>query len=502
MRARQSWIPLLIAVALAGLYVGTAAHTADLAAQTARADLFRRSGFVPYWTGWYAGVTTSGYSVLSPPLLGWLGPTWLGALCVPATTAFAVPLLEGAPRRIAGAVAVAVMSTLDVVSGRTTFAVGMVFVVATLLAVRRRRLGYTIAASLASTAASPVAGVLLLLIAVGVALADRTRRRAASAAAAAAVVVLIAVAVLSGSDGPGREPFSTVSLLLTLGTVAVVAIARVSRTVAIVAAVTVAAMLLIFLVPSPLGGNITRLAILGTVPAVVATSTLRPRLLGGAAIVAALLPLGQLVNDVAAASHADGSTTFTDPLSAALMHQPDRSDHRLELVDTATHWPSTYLLPQMALARGWERQVDETRNPEFYGDAPLNPHTYRQFLRRNAVGWVAVARGVPLDYGSVRESQLISTGLSYLRVVWRDPNWTLYAVDRPSPIVAQPGKTLASTDTGFVLSLPTAGRYAMRLRWSPYLAVTGAAVSEGPGDDTVISVVRGGTYQLRSRWTL
>ena len=60
-RAKRS-APYLLAVAFAIGYLIAPPHTADLAAQTARAELFRRSGFVPFWAGWYSGIPTASYS--------------------------------------------------------------------------------------------------------------------------------------------------------------------------------------------------------------------------------------------------------------------------------------------------------------------------------------------------------------------------------------------------------------------------------------------------------
>ena len=79
------WIPaLIVATLLAAIYLAWAPHTADLAGQTARADLFDRSGLVPYWAGWYAGIPTASYSLATPALLGWLGAVSLGAVAIVA----------------------------------------------------------------------------------------------------------------------------------------------------------------------------------------------------------------------------------------------------------------------------------------------------------------------------------------------------------------------------------------------------------------------------------
>jgi hypothetical protein len=170
------------------------------------------------------------------------------------------------------------------------------------------------------------------------------------------------------------------------------------------------------------------------------------------------------------------------------------------VVDTATHWPSTYLVRHVALARGWERQVDESRNPLFYGREPLNAATYRRFLDRNAVGLVALATGVSLDYGSTREAALIGRGLPYLRPIWGNDDWHLYAVSRPVPLVTPPAVVTSLDDTGVTLNAPRPGRYLVRLRWSPYLVVNGGKVKHAPNDLVAVTVAHGGRHRVHAQW--
>ena len=49
----------------------------------------------------------------------------------------------------------------------------------------------------------------------------------------------------------------------------------------------------------------------------------------------------------------------------------------------------------------------------------------------------------------------------------------LYAVTGSTPIVSAPAVVTRTLDTGVVIDAPEAGRYAVRLRWSPYLVVDG-----------------------------
>jgi hypothetical protein len=426
-RVLRTWnvdaVPVAVAVVLAAGYVIVAPHTSDLAAQTAREGLFRRSGFVAYWSGWYGGLASAGYSLVTPPLLGLFGAVWLGGLSIVATGFLAGPLLRDSIRPRAGALALVAVATLNVTSGRTTFAVGVVVALGAVLAVERRRIWLAPVLAVLATATSPVAGFLLLVVAVALLLADPKRRREAAAMGIGVAAALGLIALLARGQSSGYEPFSRASLLMALGTALVVVVIPVGRRLRIAAGVTMAMLIVVYFVHTPIGANATRIAVLAAAPAVVAASRLpRRALTAGALVLAALLPLAQLRNDLVASNSDDTLHTFVAPLLQRLAGDPEIRNHRVELVDTATHWPSTYLLPKLVLARGWERQVDEALNPMFYGRAPLNAATYRGFLDRNAVAAVAVATGVPLDYSGTREAALVQGGLPYLHEVWSNRN--------------------------------------------------------------------------------
>jgi hypothetical protein len=291
-RRPASLAPYVVALLCAVVYLLVAPHTADLAAQTARSELFRRSGYVPFWTGWYAGIPTATYSLVSPPLLGWLGPLWLGALSIVATAAVARPLLRDTRRPLSGAVFFVLAAGLDVASGRTTFALGAVVALAAVLAAERR-IGLAAAALAGLTAAtSPVAGFLLLVVAAMLIVADRDRRRAAVGMLGGIAVVFGVLAVLSrGGPGGGYEPLTRHSLLLAVGTALVAVVLPVGRRVRVGAVLTLAMLLVIYFVHSPIGANATRIAVLGTAPAIVATARGPRWLLAAGVVVASLLPL-------------------------------------------------------------------------------------------------------------------------------------------------------------------------------------------------------------------
>jgi hypothetical protein len=257
----------------------------------------------------------------------------------------------------------------------------------------------------------------------------------------------------------------------------------------------------VYLVHTPVGANATRIAVLVAAPVIVAAARMSRRvLIVGAVGLAALLPLAQFHNDLLASRNTDTSRAFVAPLLKKLSGDPLVRNHRVEVIDTATHWPSTYLLPKLVLARGWERQIDEAQNPLFYGRAPLTAKTYRAFLNHNAVGAIAVPTGVPLDYGVTGEAALVRAGLPYLKEVWRDRDWRLYNVERPRPIIAAPARVMRLTDTGLTIWVPKPGRYLLRMQWSPDLAIDGGQIRQTPGDRVELVLATSGTHSLHAVW--
>jgi len=171
--------PLLVATAISALlsvaYLIWQPATTDLAAQTFRADLWERDGFVIWNPSWYGGHLVPGYSLLYPPLGAWPGVAPIGALsAVAATWLFGRLALDGwGARAWLGVVWFGLASATALYSGRTTFALGLALGLAALLAVQRRRPGWAALAAALTAAASPVAGLFLGMVCGAVLLADR-----------------------------------------------------------------------------------------------------------------------------------------------------------------------------------------------------------------------------------------------------------------------------------------------------------------------------------------
>jgi hypothetical protein len=533
--------PVALAAALAVVYLVWQPSSLDLAAAEYRAWLFDHAGFALWDAGWYGGHHLPGYSVLFPPLAGWLGPRLLGALCV----VVAAWLFE----RIAwvrfgtdawlGATWFALGVFAQLLSGRTTFLLGLVPALACVLVLARSWRAGPVGSGCAHTAlpggarassppparsaaapspsmptvcgalalalltalASPVAALFLALAGAALWLGTRRWIGLAVAVAAMAPVAALAVAFPEG----GTEPFvfsafwPTVAFPLALAAV----LPREQRTLRIAAVLYALLAIAVFAIDTPIGGNVARLGQLCAGP--IAAIALWPRRRLALACLAPLLlwwQLGPAIRDVHTTQN-DPSVhaAYYAPLLAELRaHGAGAATGRLEIPFTKVHWEARWAAPAIPLARGWERQVDRKVNPLFYDDAPLTPARYRAWLDRMAVRWIAVP-DVPLDYSANDEARLIASCLPYLRQVWRGAHWRLSAVADPAPLADPPALVLASGTDGLTVTAPRAGTVRLRIRWTPYWAVTrGDACVEADGDWTRLRVRAPGTVRIAIRF--
>jgi hypothetical protein len=157
------------------------------------------------------------------------------------------------------------------------------------------------------------------------------------------------------------------------------------------------------------------------------------------------------------------------------------ADERIEVVDPSSHGADLYLAGKLPLARGWERQIDYAENRLFYSGT-LSASSYRTWLDRLAVGWVAVPKA-PLDFGSQAEGRLIAAGLPYLSQVWHGADWTIYRVCQPVPIASGAATVRAYQPARIVLTAQRAGTVLLHARFSASLHLFDSAGRPVPHTD-------------------
>jgi hypothetical protein len=189
-------------------------------------------------------------------------------------------------------------------------------------------------------------------------------------------------------------------------------------------------------------------------------------------------------------------TSYYQPLLAQLDRRV-KQPTRIEIPFTRSHWEAAEVAPRYALARGWERQLDISRNGLFYGGV-LNRQTYGAWLSEHGVGWVAVASAKP-DWAGDRERALVEAGLPYLRLRWRSRDWRLYEVTLAHPIVVpERGVSIGVVrlgDSSVALDVRRPGAAVVKVQWSPYWRAPGACV-ERSGQWTRVIARRPGALRL------
>jgi len=466
-----------VSAALALLVLLSPPSGTDLAAQVARADFWSTHGAATYDLRWYGGVHPAAYSVLAPPLMATIGVRLAGALAAVAGSVAVAALLvrAGAPRQRWGAAWGAVVLVANLVSGRVTFGLGTAVGLAALLALPgrspalRRALPAGVLA-VVTTLLSPVAGLFLGLA--GVALAGTGRRRDGAVLVIGAAVPLSAVQV-AFPDG-GLMPFAWRVAWPPLLAALLVAllVPRAARVVRLGALLYAAGVLTAFALPTALGSNAERLGLLFAGPVLVAMARGPRPVLVPLLALAAYWQATPGVADLRYAHDPAARAGYSAGLVTEL-HRLHAETGRVEVVPQRNHWESAVVARAFLLARGWERQVDLARNPLFY-DGRLSPAAYRTWLADRAVGYVALADVRP-DWAATAEADLVDAGQPWLEPVWSDDHWRLWRVRDPTPLVAAPARVLAGDADSVSIDVPAAGSVRVLLRWSPWLAVRGAA---------------------------
>ncbi|MGR4878172.1 hypothetical protein ACIPUC_01885 [Streptomyces sp. LARHCF249] len=519
--AREPWhrrhrVPLIATGSVLPLYAlwATALATGggDLAAQEAWAGFVARHPGSVYNLSWHGGLHTGSYSLISPYVMAVFGvvPVTLASGLVSTWLVGRICARCGVHRAQWPALLAAFMLWCQAASGRTTFLLGIAFGLAALLAFLSGRRGAVTGGWAASAAmASPVAGLFLMLLGAAWLL---TYRRAQ------AVALLVAPAAVLGLTAwlfpfHGQQPMGFVRIWppLLMAVIVVLAAPRswlLPRSAAAAYAVGVG---LAYLIPSPVGTNVERLAHLAAPPVLLAAAMAHVHAVGA---VGPLRRLGTVrraslvLGLVLAVSWVGGNTaahvmdTARVPRWAAetggVVHALERlgaDRSRVEVAMARSHREAAVLAPHVPLARGWNRQADVERGPLFYdgydgAGVPAGTFTadaYRAWLDHWAVGFVVLHDG-PLDAASEREHALVASGPAYLEPVWRDESWRIYRVKDPVPVVDPPASVVRSDAAEMVVRMPVPGTVTLRLAYSPWL--------RAEGGDGCLAPARGGLTRL------
>jgi hypothetical protein len=413
-----------------------------------------------------------------------IGVSLTGLLSAVAAAVLLARLVRNTPHPTAGAYSGAVFCVADVVSGRTTFALGAVFALAALVVLPR----LVPAALLAvlTALASPVAAAFLGLAAASLVL--RRKRGGWTVGTGAALPVgILGWLFPTGGIQPyeyASAPYAVIAGLL-------LALLTHSWSIRFGALMYALASSLLLLSPDPFGSNILRLGLLLAAPLVLATATENWRVVVPLAL---LLSWWQLQPP-----YADLRAKHAPSFAAVTRELVERDSKRAEVVPLRDHGEASRIAPVVPLARGWSRQVDTARNLLFYRGA-LSAEEYRQWLIDNAVDYVALAPNQKPDRAGRAERALLLVGrVRGLERVWSDDDWVVWRFLDAKPIAEVPVQVLGTGRTTIELRSPRRAYVDLVVRWSRWLSVDGPACLEKHGSWTRIRFTGAGDARVSSK---
>jgi hypothetical protein len=509
---RELLLGAALTAALAGIVLAVGPAPGDAPVHLYRTFLVRDGALV--WDNfWYAGT----YPLASYSLLYYLPAALVGnlplvfAAAVASTVLFSsIALREWGraalwPSRIFGILAAAPLFT-----GLYAYTLGFAAMLATVKLLQLRRFWLAAIFAALTVGFSPLAFAFLCLIVGSYAVSRRgvTRRHLwFGVPLALAAGIEVAALVLFPGAGGGVYPFHWIDFAAVLAVSALgVLVARQARGAsALVAffALWGLGSVVIYIVPTPLGDNWTRLSAF-IFPVMLLTASLagfQPRRLVVLALAVAftynLVPYALLVpsrlnNDTQQAS-------FWRPAIGFLRHH-EQPGFRVEVVPTAEHWEA-YWIPKagLPLARGWYRQLDTADNPTLYRQHFGAP-AYRSWLRANAVRYVLLSSTAPLDWdGGPQEARVVRSAGSGLKAVFRSENWTIYELPHATPLLTGPASPVITSfgHTAIRGQVFAGGRYLLRNHYSPYLRLKGGGcVAPGPNKMTYLDLPRPERFAL------
>ena len=490
----------LVAATLVTALVATAILLLGPAPGDAPAHLYRtmlvRDGAFLWDNLWYAG----NYPLASYSLLYYLPAAVVGNLplvlvaAVASTALFcAIAYREWGEHALWPCRAFGVLAAAPLFTGLYSYSLGFTVMLAALRATQVRRLWLALPLAALTFGFSPLAFVFLVLILGSVAIHQRRISRTVllvGLGVAATAAFGLAVMIVFPSEGVySFHPVDFGCVLATCAGAALLAWRTPrARLLFIFFVLWAAVSIVCFLVPTPVGDNVTRLSAF-VFPLVLVTAAMagfRPRLLVvialGGALAYNIVPYLLLIPYRLDARPATERFWIPAIDQLAALSGPN---YRIEVVPTAAHWEA-YWLPKagLPLARGWYRQLDMADYPVLFGKR-LNAASYEQWLRDTGVRFVLLPATKLDPKGGPQEALLLRSGATSLRPVRTTPTGTIYELPRATGIASgAAGVTITSAGHESVEGwAATAGTYRLRLRWSPYWRAepAGTCLRKAPG---------------------
>jgi hypothetical protein len=493
------------AVVISIAYLILRPASTDFASGDFRARLFREGAYI--WDNhWFGGHTLPGYGIVSPMLGRQLGvvPVAIVSLLVSSwafgsIVAHCKRVQPTLPSPTLAAMLFSVGCGLSLWGGRLTFGPAVAFGTLCVVFLQRRRVVWSVIAALLCGMSSPVGAVSLAIVVVACWLARAFPRHVLVLVGVAAVVPA-GIVGLTFPEG-GWYPFPAGSLLLLSGVLATIGwFGRRSPVVRMVTIVYAIVAIGAFVIRSPLGGNVVRLAWLAAAPAAVLTVTRFRRTLLPMFVVFTVIWGWSYVRLGFVAADATTQPKYYDTLADFVRAQPG-GVQRVEVVATESSRQADELALKINIARGWETQLDRQLNPEFYNG--LTTDTYHRWLQRNSVTLVALPTS-GLKQQSLVERTVIDANPSYLRLVWSSPQWHVYRVI-DSTALADNGATITSVGAeSLTLYAPHVGVTTVRFRYTKWYEITigDACISRSADGWLQLHVHRPGTIVAKVSFTL
>jgi hypothetical protein len=516
--SRAVWFPTAVCAALCLAYLLLPRMGNDLSAQIARADFARDHPLDLIDFRWFGGTLPFGYSLWTPFLMAVIGAKLTGALATVGSVAIFSRLLvvAKAPHPLLGGMTATVSLTANLIEGRTTFAVGVVFGLAAVLALTRRDgAGRPLAVllTLFGAAASPVAALFLGLCALTLILTNSVRDGLLLGVSAA--LPMFATTVIFAD--PGRQIFNRETAIEGIAMSLLVAICVNQRRIRVGAILSAILVLGSFALSSPVGSNSLRLSMLFGLPLLLAHLRMDGQMrewrvpfwtyATAVGILAYFVQPFILAGTIGGMGRPATYSSYYAPLVQAIEERAPVTG-RVEVPEITGHWDAAFLSDRLPLARGWLRQVDTKLNGDVFYTDFATPDAYRAFLDRSAAQYVAISDSRGTFTGG-KEKRLIQTGLPYLRPVWANAHWTLYEVIDPTPIVDSPGILISAQSDRILFDVQQAGDVTLRVRPLRFLSLSGPSagcLQQSDGDAVVLVGAVPGIYTLtsslsgRSRW--